>query len=148
MKIILLKDIPKVGKRYEIKEISDGYAANMLIPRGLAVAATAQAVKGYELEKAKIDGERKVQEELLLKNLSGLEGKTLTMNVKGNEKGHLFAGVHKPELLAEIEKQTTLKLDPDNIVLEKPLKTAGDHIITAKGAGKTAKFTLKIEVTK
>lgn len=145
MKVILLKDVPKIGKRYETKDVSDGYAANMLIPRGLAIAATSSTVKTIELERAKAEGERKVNEELLLKNLAEIEGKTITMSAKGNEKGHLFAGVHKEELISEIEKQTRLKLNPEHITLEKPIKTAGDHSIEVRGSGKTVKFTLKIE---
>ena len=148
MKVILLKDVPKVGRRYETKEISDGYAANMLIPRGLAIAATSSAVKSLELERAKAEGEQKINEELLLKNLGEIEGKTILMKAKGNEKGNLFAGVHKAELIAEIEKQTRLKLNSEHIALEKPLKEAGDHPIEVKGAGKTVKFNLRIEVAK
>ncbi len=148
MKIILLKDVPKVGKRYEMKDISDGYAANMLIPRGLAVAATPSAMKAFELERAKAESERKMHEELLLKNLNELEGKVISVQIKGNEKGHLFAGIHKTELIAEIEKQTRLQLNPEHVMLEKPIKVAGDHTIEVKGAGKSVKFTLRIEATK
>jgi large subunit ribosomal protein L9 len=147
MKVILLKDVPKIGKRYETKEVSDGYAANMLIPRGLAIAATGSAVKSLEAERAKAEGERKINEELLLKNLVEIEGKTIVMKAKGSEKGHLFAGVHKEELIAEIEKQTRLKFNPEHINLEKPIKEAGDHKIEVKGAGKSVKFILKIEAT-
>jgi len=148
MKIILLKDVQKVGKKYEVKEIADGYAANLLIPRGLAIAATGSAMKSLELERAKIEGERKIHEELLVKNLAQLEGKILVMRVKGNEKGHLFAGIHKDELIAEIEKQTRLQLNTEHVVLSKPIKEAGDHVIEVKGAGKSAKFTLRVEVAR
>lgn len=148
MKIILLKDIAKVGKKYDIKDISDGYAANMLIPRGLAIAATASAMKTFELERAKADGERKIHEDLLLKNLAELDGKTVAIKVKGNEKGHLFAGLHKTELIAEIEKQTRLQINLENLVLDKPIKTAGEHTLEVKGAGKSVTFTLTIETTK
>ena len=86
MKIILLKDVPKVGKRYETKEISDGYALNLLIPKGLAVAATSDMVKKFELERSRDEGERKIRQELLLKNLKELEGVTVTMTEKANEK--------------------------------------------------------------
>ncbi len=147
MKVILLKDVPKVGKKYEIKEISDGYAANLLIPRGLAVAATSSVVKSLELEKAKVEGERRMHEELLLKNLSELDGTTLTIKAKGNEKGHLFAGLHKAELVSEIEKQTRLRLNPENIILEKPIKEVGEHVVEVTGAGKSVKFIVKVEVS-
>ncbi len=148
MKIILLKDVPKVGRKYDTKDVSEGYAANLLIPRGLAVVATPSTVKVINLEKAKIEGDRKMSEDLLAKTLSDLDGMTVTVTEKVNEKGHLFAGVYKPELLKVIKEQTRLELNSEHIVLEKPIKEAGEHTIELKGAGKTAKLTLSIKAKK
>ncbi len=148
MKIILLKDVPKVGRKYDTKDVSEGYAANLLIPRGLAIAATPSTVKAINLEKAKLEGEKKIHEELLIKTLADLDGKTITMVGKVNEKGHLFAGIHKPELLKAITEQTRLELNDEHIILEKPVKEAGEHIVELKGAGKTAKITLSIKTKK
>ncbi len=145
MKIILLKDVAKVGRRYETKDVSEGYAANMLIPRGLAVAATPSALKMIGMEKAKTEGEQRIHDDLLMKNIATLDGKIITLKLKVNEKGHLFAGIHKAELLPEIEKQAGVQINAENIMLEKPIKEAGEHVIEVKGVGKSAKFTLKIE---
>jgi large subunit ribosomal protein L9 len=145
MKVILLKDVANVGKRYETKDIADGHALNFLIPKGLAVAATSDVVKKIELEKAREEGERKVQEELLLENLKQLDGITVTMTEKANKKGNLFAGVHKAEIIPAIKAQTRLDIPADYIVLDKPIKEVGDHVIEVKIKEKSAKFTLKIE---
>lgn len=145
MKIILLKDVAKVGRKYETKEISDGYALNLLIPKGLAVAATADAVKRIGVELTKEEGERKIHHELLMKNLKELDGATITMKEKANDKGHLFAGVHKAELIPEIQKQTRLQVDESHIVLDKPIKEIGDHTIDIKIGEKKASFTLSIK---
>ena len=145
MKIILLKDVAKVGKRYDIKDISDGYAINLLIPKGLAVSATTEALKKVELEKARHEGEQKVHQELLLKNLSELDGVTITIIEKANEKGHLFAGVHKAEIIPEIEKQTRLQIDSEHLILEKPIKEIGIHEVEVKTGNKSVKFNLDIK---
>ena len=145
MKIILLKDVQKVGRKYEMKEISDGYALNLLIPRGLAVAATKDTVKRIELEKSRDEGEKKIHQELLLKNLSELSGVTITMSEKANEKGHLFAGVHKLEIIPAIQKQTRLQIEAEHMVLDKPIKEVGLHEITVKAGEKTIKFNLDIK---
>lgn len=145
MKIILLKDIPKVGKRYEMKNISDGYALNMLIPKGLAVAATADVIKRIDLERSRDEGEKKLHQDLLLKNLAQLEGVTVVMEEKANEKGHLFAGVHTAEIIPAIQKQTQLQIAAENIILKAPLKQTGVHEITVQAAGKTVKFNLEIK---
>ncbi len=144
MKIILLKDVAKVGKRFEIKDISDGHAVNMLIPRGLAITATPDTMKRMEIEKSKDEGQRKIHQELFLMNIKELEGVTVTMTEKANEKGHLFAGVHKAEIIPEVLRQTRLQLHEENINLNKSIKETGEHQIEVVGAGKSVKFTLKI----
>ncbi|MEK7213688.1 MAG: 50S ribosomal protein L9 [Patescibacteria group bacterium] len=145
MKIILLKDVSKVGKRYDIKNISDGYAVNLLIPRGFAIPATADAIKRVELERLREEGEKKVHQELLLKNASELEGITVTITEKANEKSHLFAAVHKPEIIKAIEDQTRLQIDSEHIELEKHIKEIGIHEISIKVGGKKIKFNLDIK---
>lgn len=145
MKVILLKDIPKVGKKYDEKNISDGYAVNMLIPKGLVVAATPDVLKRINLEKSRDEGEKKVRQELILKNLGDLDGKTIEIVEKANEKGNLFAQVHKPEIVAAIEKQTRLQIDTAFIVLDKPIKEIGVHEVVIKAEGKVAKVNIDIK---
>jgi large subunit ribosomal protein L9 len=145
MKIILLKDVPKVGRKYEMKDISDGYALNLLIPKGLAIAATKDAIKRIDLEKSRDEGEKRVHQELLLKNLAELAGVTITMTEKANEKGHLFAGVHKLEIIPAIQKQTRLQIDAEHIVLDKPIKEIGVHEIQVRVGEKSIKFNLDIK---
>ncbi len=146
MKVILLKDVAKLGRKYDVKEVSSGHAINLLIPQGLVVSATPEALKRFELEKAKMVGEKKVHEDLLAKNIKDLEDVTLKISGKANEKGHLFAGIHKEEIVAELLKQTQLRVDPTFIVMEHPLKEVGEFVIEVKGGGKTAK--LKVVVSK
>jgi len=145
MKIILLKDVAKLGKRYETKEVSSGHALNLLIPQGHAIAATPAALKRYETERAKSEDERKLHEDLLVKNIKDLESVTITVSGKANEKGHLFAGLHKEAIAAELFKQTQLQIDPSFIQLEHPIKQVAKHEIEVKGGGKSAKFTLVVE---
>lgn len=145
MKIILLKDVAKLGRKYDTKTVSDGHAINLLIPQGLAIAATPDAIKRVENLKAAAEGERKVQEELLVKNIEGLKTATITIVGKANEKGHLFAGLHKEAIAAEIEKQTRLQVDPSFIQLEHPLKTIGEHVIEVSAGGKNAKLKVVVE---
>jgi len=148
MKIILLKDIPKLGKKFEVKNASDGYAVNMLVPRGLAIAATPENLHRIETEKEKYEGERKVHEALLAENLKDLEDTTLTISVKASDKGHLFAALHREALAAELAKQTHVQLEPAMIQLEHPIKEVGEHMIEVKGegqAGKSVKFKVIIK---
>lgn len=144
MKVILQKDIAKLGKKYDIKEVSSGYALNLLIPQGLAVIATPDAVKKTSTERMRLEGERKVHEDLLLKNIKDLEDVVLNISSKANEKGHLFAGIHKEAIVTELLKQTGLQIDPSFIQMEHPIKEVGDHSIEVKGGGKTTKFKVTV----
>lgn len=145
MKVILLKDIPKVGKKFEVKDISEGHVMNFLIPRGLVEIATPKAMQKINQMKEKADSERKIQEDLLFKNLDTLRGATVKISGKANEKGHLFAGISKEVLISEIFKQTHLNLESEAVVLEKPIKEIGEHKVTIQALNKKAEMTVIVE---
>lgn len=145
MKVILLKDVPKVGKKYDIKNVAEGYALNLLIPKGLAQIATAQAEKNIEMMKSKDMVEKKVQGELLVKNLEVIKTLVLNIKEKANDKGHLFAGITKERLVEEIVKTARLNLDVDSIKLDKPIKEVGEHKVVVEVLGKKAEFKVIIE---
>ena len=67
------------------------------------------------------------------------------MMEKANEKGHLFAGIHKPEIIPAIFKQTNLQIDAEHMVLDKPIKEVGTHEIQVKAGNKSIKFTLEVK---
>lgn len=145
MKIILLKDVAKVGKRHEIKNIADGHAQNFIIPRGLGIPATDANVKKIEGMKNASDADRSVQETLLAKNLESLETLTITLSGKANEKGHLFAGIHKDEIVEAVQKQANITIHPDFLLLDKPFKETGNHMVVVQAGGKKANLKLSIE---
>ncbi len=145
MKIILLKDVKKIGKKYEQKNVADGYALNMLIPNGLAIPATQGNInmieakkKGDVLETAKTDAE-------LQKALNDVNGISIEMTGKVNEKGHLFAGIHKEQIIEALHKQKGLNIHPDHLILEHPVKEIGEHDIVIKIHNKEASFKLIIK---
>lgn len=145
MKVILLKDVPKIGRKYDIKNVADGYALNMLLPKKLAEIATPQAIKKVEEIKNNDLTQKKIQEELLAKNMEVIKSLSITIKGKANEKGHLFAGITKDNLILEIQKESRLSLDPELIVLEKPIKEVGEHKIPVVAGNKKAEFTLFVE---
>ncbi|TSC70969.1 MAG: large subunit ribosomal protein L9 [Parcubacteria group bacterium Gr01-1014_46] len=144
MKVILLKDVQKVGRKYDVKEVADGFALNLLIPRGLAKVATKDAVLKIEELRANDLTNKKIQEELLIKNLEVIKSLKVELKEKANEKGHLFAGVTKEMILEEVKKVTKLNLNLDNIKLDKPIKETGEHKIVVEAMGKKAEFVVNI----
>lgn len=145
MKIILLKDVKGLGRKYDVKEAKDGYVLNMLIPQGLAVHATDKNIKEVDIKKITDLEHKKIQEDLLIMNLKELDGIKIEMMEKANEKGHLFAGIHKEQIIPEIKNQTRIDMLPEFLILEKPIKEVGEHEIAVKVADKTIKFKLVIK---
>ena len=145
MKVIFLHDVPRVGKKYDVKEISDGYAVNFLLPRKLAVTATPKAIAELETMKKEITIEREVQENLLSKNLEEIKDKVVTIKGKTNEKGHLFSAIHKKEIIQAMKDQHHAEISEEFIVLEKPIKEIGEHEIQISIKGKKTSFKLIVE---
>jgi len=145
MKVIFLKDVPRVGKKNEVKEVSDGYAANLLLPRKLAVVATVKAIADLEKVKKELKVEREIQDDLLVKNLEEIKGKVITIKSKANEKGHLFSSIHKKEILEAMKKEHRAEIDEDFILLDKPIKDIGEHDIPIEIRNKKTSFKLVIE---
>ncbi len=145
MKIVLLKDVKNVGKKHDIKDVNDGHALNLLIPKGLAIAATPSAIKNVETEKSKMAGEMKVQHELLIQNIKAIEATVLNISGKANDKGLLFAGIHKEEIIKQLHEQARIELEPSFIEMDHPLKTVGDHVISIKAGGKSAQLKVVVK---
>lgn len=145
MKIVLLKDIKGVGRKHDIKTVADGFALNSLIPQGMAEVATDKATARIALIKKQEEADKKVQADLLSKNLKSIHDAVVSVTVDANEKGHLFAGIHAHEIAPLIKAQTQIDVLPEFIVLEKPIKEVGEHKIDVKVHGKTATFTFVVK---
>jgi large subunit ribosomal protein L9 len=144
MKVILLKDVKGVGRKYDIKEVGDGHAVNFLIPRGFAETATPNAIKKMEMKKSTDTTMREVDAELAKANIAQLGEQAIEMTEKANEKGHLFAGVHTEEISKAVKKQIHLDILPEWIKLEKPIKTTGEYEINVEWHGQAGTFKLLI----
>ncbi|MDP9249554.1 MAG: 50S ribosomal protein L9 [bacterium] len=145
MRVIFLKDVPRVGKRHDIKEVNDGYAMNFLFPRKLAESATLKAIAELELRKKEIMIEKEVQEDLLMKNLEAIKGKVVHIKGKADDKGHLFSGIHAKEILEALHKEHHAEVSLESLDLEKPIKQVGEFEIPIQIKGKKSSFKLIIE---
>lgn len=128
MKVILLKDVENLGKKYEIKEVSDGYARNFLIPRGLAKKADEKSIKWAQTQKEK---ERKKAEEELKKIqqiASSMDGIEVVIPVKTDTEGHPFESV-SAQKIAEKLKEMGFDVKKNQVVLEERIKELGEFKI-------------------
>ena len=142
MKVILLTDVSKLGRKYEIKEVSNGYAANFLFPKKLAELASKSKLKEIKVLKKRHDDEKEIQAELLAKNFESLEKATATVSAKANEQGHLFQGIHKDEIIDALKKVSNIDLHPDMVEIPKAIKAVGEFEIKVVVGDKEGSFKL------
>ena len=146
MKVILQMDVKGKGKKGQMIEVSDGYARNYMLPRKIAVEATADAVNTMRMnDKAAAEKAAKERAEALeiSKKLREL---TVIVTAKGGGNGRLFGAVTTQEIAAALEKQSGIKLDKRKIVLNENIKNVGTYTATCKlGYEITAPLTVKIE---
>lgn len=144
MKVILLKDVARIGKKYEVKDVPDGHALNFLIPNKYAEPATAQSLKSLEKRAEKKASEEGVLAEAFALTLKKLGEEKAKLVAEANEKGHLFSGLHQKEIAEALSANTGTTIEPELVVLEAPIKEVGDHTITLERGDIKGEITIEV----
>jgi large subunit ribosomal protein L9 len=144
MKIFLLKDIPGIGKKYDIKTVSDGHAGNFLIPRGLAKQATAEDEKNLESLRATDQERRNGEEKHLIAFLDTLSANPIVFTEKANEKGHLFAAIHPERVAKALSERLGSSVDASLLKDSEPIKEVGMHDLSVKVGAATKKLPVQV----
>ena len=146
MKVILLQDVKGKGKKGQMLEVSDGYARNFMLPKKLAIEATADAINTMRMND-KATQERIAREKAeALATAKQLRELTVTVMAKGGGNGRLFGSITNQEIADALEKQSGIKLDKRKLVLSETIKNVGTYTVTCKlGYEITAPLTVKIE---
>jgi large subunit ribosomal protein L9 len=144
MKVILLTDVPKVGNRYDVKDLKDGFAQNVLISRGLAVLATPKALADLADKKSKMS--QKVSQEIKTFEdlINNLKNQKITIKAKANEKGHLFKSINPRDVVIAVKDTTGNQIDENYLVMEH-IKELGVHTVVLKKGKSEGKFEVEIE---
>lgn len=132
MKVILKQDVRSKGKKGQMIEVAEGYARNFLLPKGLAVLATADAVNTMNLQakaKAKADAEAKAEAMAIAEKLKSCQVK---IAAKGGAGGKLFGAVTGKEVSAALKEQFNMDIDSKKLVLAEPIKAFGGYEVKAK----------------
>jgi len=132
MIVILLKDVKGTGKAGEVVKVSDGYARNMLLPKGLAKEATEGNVRNLEKQKAIAAEKKEAQKEAAQKQAEEMSKITVIVKSKGGENGKLFGSITSKDIADALEKQEGIKVDKKKIDLAAPIKQTGDIEVTVK----------------
>ena len=146
MKVILLQDVKGKGKKGQMIEVSDGYARNYMLPRKIAVEATADAMNTKKMnDKAAAEKAAKERAEAL-EISKQLREMTLVVTAKGGGAGRLFGSVTNQEIADALKAKSGISLDKRKITISDPIKNVGTYTVQCKlGYEITAPLTVKIE---
>ncbi|TKJ31055.1 MAG: 50S ribosomal protein L9 [Chloroflexi bacterium B3_Chlor] len=132
MEVILLKDVERVGRAGEVRDVAPGYARNYLIPQGLATLATTGALKQVELQRqAGARRERELEDEAR-KFAAELEGVTLTLPAKTGEKDRLYGSITSGDIADALEREIGRSVDRRKLDLEEPIRELGTYSVPFK----------------
>lgn len=146
MKVILVQDVKSLGKEGEVKEVSDGYARNFLIPRGLVMEATKANLKEKE-EKAIRLQKQKDREKIEAQGLHDLlDGKTIKVAARVGGGDKLFGAVTAREISEAVSREFKIKLDKRKVDLGEPIKHLGEYPVKLKiFPSLQAQITVRVE---
>lgn len=145
MKVVLKADVKGSGKAGEVVNVSDGYARNYLLPRGLAVAADAQAMNDIKNREAAARHKMEVEKAAAQAAADKINGKTVKITAKGGTAGRLFGSVTVKEIAQAIKNQYNFDVDKRKIIIENDIKAFGTYEAELKlYQGITAKFFVMV----
>ncbi len=144
MKVIFKKDVGGVGQRGTVKEVSDGYALNFLIPQGLAEQATADKVAAHAKTQKAIEAENDAREKVWAEQAARMSGTKFEIRAKANNQGHLYKQLASADIIPEIKKVFGVDVPQAALVLTAPIKAAGEHSIAIKLGKNTVKMTILV----
>ena len=135
MKVFLKKDVSGVGKANEVVDVADGYARNYLLPHGLGVRANAGEIKVAKQYAASQELRAKRARERAEDLAKLLADKVLHFTVKAGEKGRLYGSITSANITDQLERELGIEIDHRWLVLDRPIREVGEHIVTLKLEG-------------
>ena len=132
MKVIYLQDVKGSGKKGEVKNVADGYARNMLLPKGLAVEATPENINKLEGQKASAQHKTDVEKQTATEAAAKIKNKKLIIKAKAGSNDRLFGSVTAANIAEALDSQLGVKVDKKKISLSSDIKNFGSYTATVK----------------
>jgi len=146
MKVVFIKNVKNIGKKDEVKEVSDGYAQNFLIPSGAAIRATNEIIAKIEVSKQVASQTEAEKESALKKLLADLDKtKSVTLSGHAHAKGHLYQAITAQEISHAIKEQHNIFIGKEFILdYEKPIKEVGETKIKVGTKKHAISYSVKV----
>lgn len=146
MRVILKAEVRGLGRAGEVKDVADGYAQNFLLPRGLAVEATAGEIRRVAQEQASAKAKQGRAHAEVASLARRLEATTLVFTLKAGEQGKTFGSITSKDVAEALHRQAGVEVERAKIHLEEPLRSLGLHRVEVRLLGDVrARLTVAIE---
>lgn len=132
MKIILLENVKKLGKKDEIIEVADGYARNVLIPKKLGIEATNANINSVKLKNKNEEKKDENMRNIALSDKEKIEKATITLKIKAGANGKTFGSINSKEVSDGIKEVIGLDIDKKDIDLGEPIKNIGRYTVKVR----------------
>jgi len=146
MKVILLHDVPKLGKKGDVVQVSDGYARNFLLPRNLAAEASEARLRDLEQKNELARKRQEKEEEKAVRIREKIHGQTVVVQAKCGEGGKLFGAVTSKEIADAVNDRFKVDIDKKRVEIKEPIRHLGDYPVRIKIHQKAqADITVRVE---
>lgn len=145
MKIVLLENVKKLGKKDEIIEVSDGYARNVIIPKKLGLPATAENLNNVRLKNKNEEKKEENLRNIAEKNKEIIEKAKYVVSIKAGANGKTFGSITSKEIAESIKNESNIEVDKKDILLDESIKNVGTYDVKVK-LHKDIQATIKVEV--
>lgn len=149
MKVILLEEVKNLGKKFDIKEVADGYARNFLFPNKLAIIANSTNLKKIEEIKKRLEKENEEVTKHLQSIAKKISETKIEFKLKTDKDGNIFGSINKEMILKAFRDHNLVTKERVNIIMDRPVKELGEHKLKAKlGKGIEAEFSIIVQPQK
>jgi large subunit ribosomal protein L9 len=145
MKIVLLENVKKLGKKDEIIEVSDGYARNVIIPKKLGLPATAENLNNVRLKNKNEEKKEENLRNIAEKDKETIEKAKFVVSIKAGANGKTFGSITSKEIAEAIKNESNIEIDKKDILLDESIKNVGTYDVKVK-LHKDIQATIKVEV--
>ncbi len=129
MKVILLQDVAKIGRRFDVVTVPDGYGLNKLIPQGMAKPATPENLKAIEAQSATNEAAKAQADEAFAAMLEKLGDQTLEIGVEASEEGRMFQALKAEAVVEAVQAAAGTEVRADQVVIKSPIKEVGEYTV-------------------
>jgi large subunit ribosomal protein L9 len=144
MKVILQQDVAKLGKRFDVVTVPDGYGFNKLVPQGMAKPATPENLKSLEAQKAKGAATQAADSAAFADIVKVLTDKVIDVTVEANEDGKMYQALKAEDIVTAIAKDIEVTVPAEQIVIGDPIKQTGEHTVKVANGADTGSFTINV----